>query len=172
MIPLALLLLAAPAPVVLIDEMVRVPPARWRWFDVRLRQRGAVLECRYNVERGGSGVRVALLSRAESERFAAGRSHLPLVSLPLETSGGFRHPLVEPGDYRLVIDNRREERGPVIVRLQLVAIFGHPMLDIRELSPLQRARVVIASLCLFGLAVVWSAWRIRRASLRKSAEHD
>ncbi len=172
MILLALMLLAPPAPVALLDELVRVPPAAWRAFDVTLKQRGALIDCRYAVERNHPAVRVALMKRADSERFEAGRNHRSIITLPYDSSGVFRHPLVEPGEYRLVIDNRKEERVPAIVRVQLVAVFGDPSLDIRELPPLARTRIVIVSLCLFGLVVLWTTWRIRRASLRKDAEHD
>ena len=172
MILLALMLLAADARVALVDDLVRVPPAQWRAIDVLLKQRGAVVECRYSVERGGSGVRVALMSRADSERFGAGRSHRPLISLPYQRNGWFRHPVSEPGEYRLVIDNRMEGRGAAIVRVQLNAAFNDPLLRIRELPAGRRAQVVIISLGLFALITMWAAWRIRLASRRSHPQDD
>jgi hypothetical protein len=164
--------LPTPARVVLVDGLVRVPASRWSVIDVLLKQRGAVVECRYSVERGRSGVRVALMSVADAERFQAGRSHRPLVSLPYERAGFFRHPVTKPGEYRLVIDNRMEGRGPALVRVQLAAVFGDPMLEIRELPAGRRANVVMVSLGLFALVALWAAWRLRRASRRPRAEHD
>ena len=161
-----------PARVVLVDDLVRVPALRWSVIDVVLKQRGAVVECRYSVERGRSGVRVALMSVGEAERFQAGRSHRPLVSLPYERAGSFRHPVAKPGEYRLVIDNRMEGRGPALVRVQLAAVFGDPMLDIRELPAGRRATVVMVSLGLFALVALWAAWRLLGASRRQRAEHD
>jgi hypothetical protein len=155
MILLALMLAAAPARVVLVDELVRVPAAQSRAIDVLLKQRGAVVECRYAVERGGSGVRVALLTRADAER--------PLASTPYQRSGSFRHPVTTPGEYRLVIDNRLEGRGPALVRVELSAVFGDPMLQMRELDPGRRARVIVVSLGLFALVAGWAGWRILTA---------
>ena len=172
MILLALMLLATPARVDLVDGLVRVPASRWSVIDVLLKQRGAVVECRYSVERGGSGVRVALMSVTDAERFQAGRSHRPLVSLPYERAGFFRHPVTKPGEYRLVIDNRMEGRGPALVHVQLAAIFGDPMLEVRELPAGKRATVVIVSLGLFAAVALWAAWRIRRASRRLRAQYD
>jgi hypothetical protein len=172
MILLALMLAATPARVVLLDDLVRVPATRWSVIDVLLKQRGAVVECRYSVERGRSGVRVALMSVADAERFYAGRSHRPLVSLPYEQAGFFRHPVTKPGEYRLVIDNRMEGRVPALVRVQLAAVFGDPMLEIRELPAGRRAKVVMVSLGLFALVALWAAWRLLGASRRPRAEHD
>jgi len=172
MILLALMLLATPARVDLVDDLVRVPASRWSVIDVLLKQRGAVVECRYSVERGRSGVRVALMSVADAERFQAGRSHRPLVSLPYERTGFFRHPVTKPGEYRLVIDNRMEGRGPALVRVQLTAVFGDPMLEVRELPAGRRATVVIVSLGLFAAVALWAAGRIRRASRRLRAQYD
>jgi hypothetical protein len=163
MILLALMLAAAPARVVLLDELVRVPPSQSRAIDVLLKQRGALVECRYAVERGGSGVRVILLTRAEAERFESGKSHRPLASTPYERSGSFRHPVTTPGEYRLVIDNRLEGRGPALVRVELSAVFGDPMLQVRELDPGRRARVIIVSLGLFVLIAGWAGWRMLTA---------
>ncbi len=172
MILLALMLAAAPARVVLVDDLVRVPASQWRAINVLLKQRGAVVECRYSVEHGGSGVRVALMSREEAERFHAGRSHRPLISMPFRSSGTFRHPVTTPGEYRLVIDNRMEGRGPALIRVRLTAVFDDPILQIRELPPEARARVIVISLGLFALVGAWAGWRVWRASLAPDAKND
>ena len=80
-----------------------------------------------------------VMSVADAERFQAGRSHRPLVSLPYERTGVFRHPVTKPGEYRLVIDNRMEGRGPALVHVQLAAVFGDPMLEVHELPAGRRA---------------------------------
>jgi hypothetical protein len=94
------------------------------------------------------------------------------VSLPYERAGFFRHPVTKPGEYRLVIDNRMEGRGPALVRVQLAAVFGDPMLEVRELPAGRRAEVVMVSLGLFALVALGAAWRLRRASRRPHAERD
>lgn len=169
MILLALMLAAAQARLVLVDETVRVPASGWRSLDVLLKQRGAVIECRYVVERGRGGVRIAFMTRADGERFARGRSHRPMISLPYEESGSFRHPVTEPGEYRLIIDNRLEARAPAEVRVRLTAAFGDPMLDIRRLPRERRDRIILISLGLFAGAVLFAAWRIRLAARRRSS---
>jgi hypothetical protein len=65
-----------------------------------------------------------------------------------------------------------EGRGPALVRVQLAAVFGDPMLEIRELPAGRRAAVVVVSLGLFALLALWAAGRLLRASGRPRAEHD
>jgi hypothetical protein len=172
MILAALLLAASPARVVLADELVRVPPAQSRAIPILLKQQGAVLECRWAVLRGGSGVRLSLLSAAEALRLEAGQRHRPLASTPYRKTGSFRQPVTAPGEYRLVIDNRLEGRGPALVHVELSAVFGDPLLQVRELDAGRRATVVLVSLTLFLAVAGWAGWRILRALGRQHSGDD
>jgi len=165
MIVLLALLLAAPERIVLLDEVLEVPAASWRVVDVALKQRPAIIECRFTLVRGRSGVRVALLRREDVARFRGLRPHRPLLSSGFESSGEFRY-AAGLGEYALLIDNRMEGRGPAAVRLEVALVFprgGEPL--VRELSPGRRLTVILASLALFA-AILWYGARWLRRVLR------
>jgi hypothetical protein len=159
MIFLAMLLAAAAVPdrFVLMDETVQVPAASWRDYPIELRQRPALVECSFSVEGGGSGVRVALMQRAEVERLRAGQRHHVLAATGYERAQRFRFP-VPAGDYSIVVDNRLEGRGPADVHLRVALAFTGPEPEAQVLSPARRASVVAASI-LFFLAVAFFAGR-------------
>jgi hypothetical protein len=150
---LLLWMLAAPAVgrVLLVDDTVRVPAGGWRTVDVALKQRSAVLECRFAVVSGRSGVRVALLEREEAGRFRAGRAHRVIASTGFQEAGGLRH-RCETGDYTVLVDNRLEGRGAAEVRLQVSLLFTG-----------EAQAVIVISVAAFAAMVWFAARRLRRA---------
>lgn len=97
----AVLLLLAAAPearphllalerLVVVNERFEVPAKGWRDINLTLQQRPAIIDCRFAVTRGGSGVRVALMERAAVERLRAGLPHAAIASTGFERSGEFR----------------------------------------------------------------------------------
>lgn len=166
MILLALLLSAAANRIALLDEVVTVPAAQWRALDLHLKQQGATLDCAYKV-RSGSGVRLALMSVEDARRFEQGRSHRPLASTPFQRAGRFQAAIPIPGEYRLVLDNRLEGRGPAVLEVRAELTFGEA-LGVRTLSPARRAAVVAAS-ALFLAVVGAYSWRRLRGWLKRAA---
>lgn len=157
------LLLASAERVVLVDELVRVPPSQWQAVDFALKQRPATIECKFRVERGPSGVRVALLDRREARRFRAREPHRVILSTGFQKSGGFRYNS-GVGDYSLVIDNRLEGRGPAEVRLEVTLSFGgQAQPQVQELSSTRRTVVILVSLLLFAAIAVPAVRRLHRA---------
>jgi hypothetical protein len=168
---LALALLAAAAPperLLLMDDTFEVPAADWRSLDLELRQRPAVIDCRFAVRHGGSGVRVALLRLEDLDRLRAGKSHRVLASSSFE-QGGKLHVAVPPGRYSLLLDNRLEGRGPAQVWVQASLVFatGPPIAAV--LSPQRRAVVVALSL-IFFIAVALFAGRKLKQALKQRRE--
>jgi hypothetical protein len=159
---LLLLLAAAPERVVLIDEVVAVPAKGWRDFAITLRQRPAVLECRYTVS-GGSGVRALLLQRSDVERLREGRPHQPIAATAFVHAGALRAAPPVPGDYSLVLDNALEGRGPALVRLTVSLTFGVAQPAARELPAGRRLTVIcLSALFLFAVAG-YVGWRLHIA---------
>jgi hypothetical protein len=159
---LALLAAAAQERVTLLDEVFEVPRSGWRAVDVALKQRPAIIDCRFSVVRGGSGVRVALLQREHLGRFRGGQPHRVLLSTGFESRGGFRH-APGLGDYSLLLDNRLEGRGPASVRLEVALEFGRggqPL--VRELSTGRRVVVILTSLAVFAAILWYASRRLRR----------
>jgi hypothetical protein len=146
----------------LLDEAVEVPPGDWRAFRIVLEQRPAEVSCSFTVREGRSGVRVAILQAREYGRLRAGRRARLLVSTVFQRAGGFRHALSEPGEYVLIVDNRRQMQAPAVVHLRVsVAFLPHPAA--RTLPPERRRAVVALSLGVFFAIVLWSGRRLLRA---------
>ncbi len=163
-----LLLLLAPGWVGLIDELVRVPRGEWRTVSFSLRQRPAILECEFAVEAGRSDVRVLLMSEEEFERFRDGDSHRALVETPYTRSGRFRQRIVRPGEFRVVVENRRETRGPAGVRLRVNLRFLNQLTwQPSTLSPWRKLVVISASLLFFVGLSFWCGRRLLAAVERR-----
>ncbi len=146
----------------LLDEAVEVPPGDWRAFRILLQQRPAEVSCSFTVVEGRSGVRVAILQAREYGRLRAGRPARLRVSTVFQRVGGFRQALSEPGEYVLIVDNRRDMQAPAVVHLRVsVAFLPHP--GARTLPPERRMAVVALSLALFFAIVLWSGRRLLRA---------
>lgn len=163
---LLLLLAASPERLILLDETVQVPARQWRAFDIELRQRPAIIECRYAVEDGAAGVRVALMHHADLDRFRDGVRHRVLAATEFQRAGTFRYGPGPAGDYSLVVDNRIDGRGPTRVRLVVSLTFLGPYPHALELS-WQRRLVVILLTAAFMTAVVLFAARRLKTALRK-----
>ncbi len=147
----------------LLDETVQVPAAQWRAFDIELRQRPAIVECRYWVQSAGARVRVALMHPADLERMRTGVRHGELASSDYQTSGGLRYGPGPLGDYYLVVDNRQAGRDSAQVRLAVWLEFAGPYTEARELSPPRRLVVVLLALAYLAGMAVWAARRIQAA---------
>ncbi|MGE5645005.1 MAG: hypothetical protein ACM336_04355 [Acidobacteriota bacterium] len=138
----------------LLNQTVRVPAAGTREFEIAVKQRSAVLDCEFHVERGGSGVRVALMQNRHA-----------LATTGYTRAHRFRFPL-PAGEYTLVVDNRLEGRRPADVRLSLKVEEAAGLPEPRTLSPRRRA-VVVASSVLFFVLVAYFAGRKLRKALRE-----
>lgn len=137
-------------------------PGDWRAFQILLRQHPAEVACRFEVVEGRSGVRVAILEAAEFRRLRAGQRARLVVSTVFQRSGSFRYRLSVPGDYVLLVDNRRQMQASATVRLRVVLEVS-PVRAVRTLPPERRRRIVVASLAGFLAVVLWSGRRLLRA---------
>ena len=162
MLALLLALAAAPQMVPVMDETVTVPAADWKAFAIPVRQRVARIHCDFEVEGGGSGVRVLLIDRAGFERMSAGQGYSALAATAYQRLGGFVY-RAPPGDYLIVADNRMEGRGPAEVRLQVTLVFDFGVGLPRTLSPERRAVVVGLSVVFFGAVALVAGGRLWRA---------
>ena len=159
---LVLALAAGPRVVPILDETVTVPAADWKAFEIPLRQRPARIDCGFEVESGGSGVRLLLIERAELERMSAGQGYHTLAATAYQRSGGFAY-RAPPGDYVIVADNRMEGRGPAEVRLEVELVFDGGGELPRTLSPERRAVVVGLSILFFGAVALFAGGPLWRA---------
>ncbi len=155
---LLLILALAPGRLALIDETFEVPAGESLNVGLALRQRAAVIDCRFEVVSGRSGVRVALREQKTSRL---------LVSTAFEREGAFRVQ-VPAGDYTLLLDNRLDLRQPAEVRVGVTVVPPVPPARPRELSSRRRLVIVAASLLFFCGVTAYSLVRIRRALARRN----
>jgi hypothetical protein len=159
-IAFALILLAS-SRVLLVDDVYTIPASEWRYLEVGLNKQTATVECEFRVVEGGSGVRLALVSRPDLERFRARRSHDVLATTAFLKSGRLRFSVPHPGEYAIVVDNRMEGRGPARVDLKIYLDFSvSGAQQARELPVERRRFIVIVSILAFLATAAYASWRI------------
>ncbi len=157
---LALILLAS-SRILLVDDLYTIPASEWRYLEFGLNKQTATVECEFRVVEGGSGVRLALVSRPELERFRSGRSHDVLATTSYLKSGRFRFAVPRPGEYAIVVDNRMEGRGPAQVDLKIYLDFSvRRTPQAVELSEGRRRLIVLLSILVFLAIAVYAGRRI------------
>jgi len=151
---LALLLAAVPVQrVVLVEETVDVPPRSAKGLSAILQQQRAVIEieCRL-VE--GEDVIVAVIPPSNG-----GGSHAVYVDPSKRRERPYRYLAADPGEYRVVVDNRGG--APAKVDLKVTLAFGVPGAAKPLAVPPPRRRVVLGLSLLFLAVIGWvSARRI------------
>jgi hypothetical protein len=163
MIPIAcLVLLAASTSVELADEQYRIPPRNWRYMEVTLKQRPALVIARFEVDAGPAGVRLELMTADELERLRAGQPPALLSVTPAGPAGRLFYDLPQAGNYMLVVENRGAAEAEVHLRV-LLDFSGRHSLTVTQITPLRRAVVVALSLAVFLAIVTYSARRLLRA---------
>jgi hypothetical protein len=157
------LLLAAPGRILLFDDTVEVPARQQHVLHVAVRQPGATVECRFEVERGGSGVRLAIMEREQVARRREGRAGRAAATTAFARRGALRFTPRAPGDYAVVLDNTLEGRGPAGVRVMVTLILREPGPQPRVLSGRRRALVVLLSAAFFLGIAFYAGRRLRSA---------
>lgn len=159
-----LVLLAASTSVELADEVYRIPPQYWRYMELGLKQRPALVNARFEVDEGPH-VRLALMTRDDLERLRAGAAHGLLAISTAGPSGRVIYDLPQAGDYVLVVENGGSAEAVVHLRV-LLDFSGRHSLTVTQISPQRRAAVVAISLAVFFAIVTYSARRLLRAIKR------
>lgn len=157
-----LCLLLAASSVNLVDETYRIPANEWRYVEVSLKQRPALLSASLEAQGGSDEVRVALLRREDLERLRGDRAHGVLAATGPGDSGRLEYYLRGPGNYDVVIDNRSGD-APATVHLRVWLDFGWiPGPAVTLLSPRRQFTVIAISFAVFFGIVSWSARRLMR----------
>ena len=163
---LALILLLAASRVELVDEVYQIPASEWRYVDLGLKQRPAVVSARFDAEGSDARVRLTLLRAEDLEKFRSGLPHGNIESTSAGPRGGLSYDVPTPGDYVLVIDN--DAPAPVAVRLNVWLDFGRHGPTITQLSPRRQLTVVLISFAVFFAIVSFSARRLLQAVRRQN----
>jgi hypothetical protein len=160
MIALAwLLAMAAATRVEVVDETYPIPADEWRYVEVGLKQRPAMVVARF--ETAGRPVRIALMRREEMERLRQGLPNGSLAMSAREYAGTLRAN-VPAGDYVLVVDNR-DSPHRVSVHLRIWLDFAPPSgLTMTQLSPRRRLSVILISFAVFLAIAGFAGTRLLR----------
>ncbi|MEX2263306.1 MAG: hypothetical protein WD696_15220 [Bryobacteraceae bacterium] len=160
MLPALLLILGSS--VVLVDKSFTVPRGDWRYLEVSLKQKPAVLHGEFGSSEE-AGLRVAVLNDGQLSRLRSTKSEAGLDAIAIRNEGTLRVAL-ERGKYAVVLDNRNG-KTPIEVRLKVWLDFeGDRKLEVRTLSWKRRMVVIVASFVVFFGIVIYSARKLLKAS--------
>jgi hypothetical protein len=149
------------------DDSVDINAGKIRTLDVPVEEDAARVLCSFLVTSGGSGVRVLLMSEAESEKYVRGLANQPIAAAGYSRRGSFSEAVRRKGLYRLVIDNRMEGRGSTTLQLTVKLAYGEPVgRPASELDPARRRGVILLSFAAFFLIAVPAGFALRRGQRR------
>jgi hypothetical protein len=171
MIALAwIFLLAASSRVELESEVHQIPAAEWRYVELDLRQRPALVTASFEVQSGSRQVRVALMTRDDLERLRNDLPHGVIAVTEPGKSGTLSYRVRRRGDYVLVVDNRVDGSKPAAVQVRIALDFAAPPEpEVTQISPGRQLAVVAVSMVFFVGVLTFSArrlWRATRGSSR------
>jgi hypothetical protein len=158
MLSLACFVLLAASRIELVDEVYQIPASEWRYVELGLKQRPAMVSARYEVTAGPPNIRLALLRREDLEKLRTGAPHSVMDVTPESGGGSLNYQIPQAGDYVVVIDN--QARAPASVRIQIWLDFARRGALVTQLSPSRQLAVVAISFAVFFGIVTFSARRL------------
>jgi hypothetical protein len=141
-----LLFLAAPGSQ-LVDEVVEIPAAEWRYLELNVQEIPVTVVCRSDAP-GSPRLRLALVRSADLRRFRKGDDQVVLAAAPPGERGLVRFSISSQGAYAIFLDNREDADRPARVHLRV-------FLERPQVRYPSRARqfvvVLLSSVFLFGV---------------------
>lgn len=145
----------------LTQTVVKVQPSHWTAIELKIPRNGATVHLSFRVENSNARIQTLILTRSDAERFHQGRFTRPLFTSGFQSSGDYRVPGLDAGDYVLLLDNRLEARFPTEVLLRFD--ISHPAdVQVRTISHNRQRATVALSLFFFGAVVAFSAIKFLR----------
>ncbi|SPE37420.1 conserved hypothetical protein [Candidatus Sulfopaludibacter sp. SbA6] len=160
-----ILLLAASTSVDLVDEVYQIPASEWRYVELGLNQRPALVSAEYEVQGGSREVRLALMRRDDLDRLREGVPQSVIDLTSAAASGSLKPHVRGPGDFVVVVDNRGDAPAKVHLRVHLDFAVRRGS-EVTQLSPRRQLAVVLISFAVFFGIVGWSARRLLRGIRR------
>lgn len=156
-----MLLAAAASSVELVDQTFLIPANDWRFVDLGLRQRPALVQAEFDVQ-AGPPVRLILMEHTDLELLNRGETHAVVAATPAGERGRLDVRTSKPGDYVVVLENRSGRVEAAKVRLRVSVDF----LEATQISPARQLTVVAISFAVFFGIVTYSARRLWQAVRR------
>jgi hypothetical protein len=160
-----ILFLAASTGVDLVDEVYQIPANEWRYVELGLNQRPALVSAGFEVESGSRQVRLALMRREDLDRLREGAPQSIIDLTAAAASGSLKPHVRGPGDFVVVVDNRGDAPARVHLRVHLDFAVGRGS-EVTQLSPRRQLAVVVISFAVFFGIVSWSARKLLRSIRR------
>jgi len=156
-----ILLMAASTSVNLVDEVYQIPANEWRYVELGLNQRPAIVTARFDVQVGSRSVRLALMRRGDLERLRGGLPHGVIDETETGAAGSLPPHVQGPGDFVLVVDNLADTPSKVHLHVALdFDVRTGP--EVTRLSARRQFTVIVISFAVFFGIVTWSARRLLR----------
>jgi hypothetical protein len=153
---IAWILLAAASPSVeLVDQTYLIPANDWRFVDLGLRERPALIKAEFDVQ-SGPPVQLMLMERPDLERLNRGETHAVVAGTGVKPHGSLEVRTVKPGDYVVVVENRSVDDLAANVRLRVSVDF----VESTQISPERQLTVIAISFAVFFGIVTYSARRL------------
>jgi hypothetical protein len=145
----------------LVDRVYTIPADDWRYVDLGIGQRPALVEAEYEVRAGSDQVRLAVMRRDDLEHLREGLAHGVVEATEPGRSGKVECQVRPPSEYVVVIDNRMGDGRAAAVRLRIRLEFPPATGAIPErLSPQRRLTVILVSFAAFFAIVTWSGRKL------------
>ena len=145
----------------LVNQVYTIPADDWRYVDLGIGQRPALVEAEYEVRDGSNQVRLAVMRRDDLEHLSEGLAHGVVEATEPGRSGKLVCEVRPPGEYVVVIDNRMGDDRASVVRLRIRLKFPPATGAIPErLSPQRRLTVILVSFAAFFAIVTWSGRKL------------
>ena len=81
------------------DEVYEIPANEWRYVELGLTQRPALVSATYEVDSGPRELRLALLRSEDLDKLRAGAPHSVMQVTQPAGAGRLLHHVREPGEY-------------------------------------------------------------------------
>ena len=143
----------------LVNQVYTIPADEWRYVDLGVGQRPALVEAEYEVRAGSDQVRLAVMRRDDLEHLREGLAHGVVEATEPGRSGKLTCQVRPPGEYVVVVDNRDDRAA--VVRLRIRLDFPPAAGSLPErLSPQRRLTVILVSFAAFFAIVTWSGRKL------------
>jgi hypothetical protein len=156
-----MLLVAASSSVELVDQTYVIPANDWRFVDLGLRQRPALVKAAFDVQ-DGPPVQLILMERADLERLNRGETYAVVAATQVKLQGRLEVRTGKPGDYVVVVENRSGRVEAATVRLRVSIDF----VEATQISPQRQLTVITISFAVFFGIVTYSGRRLWKAVRR------
>jgi hypothetical protein len=144
----------------LVDHVYTIPADEWRYVELGIGQRTALVEAEYEVRGGSDQVRLALMRRDDLEHLSEGIAHGVVEETEPGRSGRLKCAVRPPGDYVVVVDNRMGDGRRAVVRIRIHLEFPAGAGVPERISAQRRLAVILMSFAAFFAIVTWSGRKL------------